>query len=218
MWLYFIVIVVAIFIGGVWLFKKRFADSVELEAVPISDITEIRRPESKVAVVSEKYNGGENINSADDLKAEVLALRQKINRLSREYKHKVAGLEMENRQLKEAIKNEIALRDKSLDKDKTEVLRQMEKSLAEARQAIETLSSENARLHRQMESLSKERDELFRERSQLMINSKKIEEHNAQLLEKDRFLQYELTKSRAKALGLEKICEEFKIRLEATSR
>ncbi len=220
MFVYVVIITISIFIGGgiIWLLKKRFTKSPELEAVPISDISEIGGAEGKTDVISDKHNIKQNVNSIDNLKAEVLALRQKINHLSREYKQNLKGLEMENRQLKEAVKNEIALRDKTLDKDKSEVFRQMEQSLKEARQAIDTLSAENVRLRRQMESLSKERDDLFEQRSELMMDLKRIEEHNAQLLEKERFLQYELTKTRAKAMGLEKICEEFKIRLETTNR
>ena len=46
-------------------------------------------------------------------------------------------------------------------------------------------------------------------------NSKKAEELNAHLLQKDQMIQYELTKNRAQALGLEKICEDFKTQIES---
>ena len=42
----------------------------------------------------------------------------------------------------------------------------------------------------------------------------KTKEHNALLIEKERFMEFELSKNRAQALGLEKICEDFKVQIE----
>jgi len=42
----------------------------------------------------------------------------------------------------------------------------------------------------------------------------KTKEHNAHLIEKERFMEFELSKNRAQALGLEKICEDFKVQIE----
>ena len=42
----------------------------------------------------------------------------------------------------------------------------------------------------------------------------KTKEHNALLVEKERFMEFELSKNRAQALGLEKICEDFKVQIE----
>ena len=63
--------------------------------------------------------------------------------------------------------------------------------------------------------------ELKEEREALLENKKlidrdliKIREFNNHLIQKEQLLQYELTKNRAQALGLEKICEVYKAQLE----
>ncbi|MDP2654769.1 MAG: hypothetical protein Q8Q08_12185 [Candidatus Omnitrophota bacterium] len=45
---------------------------------------------------------------------------------------------------------------------------------------------------------------------------RKLKEFNARLLEKEKMIQSELTKSRAQAMGLQKMCEQFKVQLEKT--
>ena len=46
----------------------------------------------------------------------------------------------------------------------------------------------------------------------------RIKEFNNYLVEKERLLKYELTKSRAQSLGFEKLCEDFKVQIEELSR
>ena len=46
---------------------------------------------------------------------------------------------------------------------------------------------------------------------------KKMEEMNDHLVKKEKMMQYELTKNRAQALGLEKICEDFRTQIETMS-
>jgi len=43
---------------------------------------------------------------------------------------------------------------------------------------------------------------------------KKTREHNEHLIEKEKLMEYELSKNRAQAVGLEKICEGFKLKIE----
>jgi len=48
----------------------------------------------------------------------------------------------------------------------------------------------------------------------LQNDFERTKEYNAHLIEKERFMEFELSKNRAQALGLEKICEDFKIQIE----
>jgi len=66
-----------------------------------------------------------------------------------------------------------------------------------------------------IEDLKQENQKLQQAVQDLKDHFKKTEELNAHLLEKEKKMQYELTKNRAQALGLEKICEDFKVRIEA---
>jgi len=59
-----------------------------------------------------------------------------------------------------------------------------------------------------------EQDAWQKDRAALEASLKKVKEFNGQLLEKDRMIQYELAKSRAQAMGFEKINEDFKTQLE----
>lgn len=65
---------------------------------------------------------------------------------------------------------------------------------------------------------TEEFNRLRQENADSVRNFEKIKEFNDHLLEKEKILQYELTKSRAQNLGLEKICEEFKDQIEKTDK
>ena len=56
------------------------------------------------------------------------------------------------------------------------------------------------------------------EKKQMEQHLRQLKDFNTHLLEKERMIQMELTKSRTQAKGLEKICEEFKRQLEKTNR
>jgi chromosome segregation ATPase len=68
-----------------------------------------------------------------------------------------------------------------------------------------------------LETLKRENQDLTERNANLERNFKQVEEFNLHLREKERMLQYELTKARAQSLGLEKICEGFKVQIETMS-
>lgn len=55
---------------------------------------------------------------------------------------------------------------------------------------------------------------LLNEKTERDMNFSRIKEFNEHLVEKEKSLQHELTKNRAQALGLEKICKDFKDQIE----
>ncbi|MBU4334114.1 MAG: hypothetical protein KKD07_06710, partial [Candidatus Omnitrophica bacterium] len=69
-----------------------------------------------------------------------------------------------------------------------------------------------------IEMFDKGKEELLRNILETELNLNKLKEYNAYLLTKEKVLQYELTKNRAKALGFEKICEDFKRRIDNEER
>jgi len=77
----------------------------------------------------------------------------------------------------------------------------MQNKLSEAISGVETLKRENTNLQQL--------------NADLKDGFKKTEEMNEVLLEKEKLMQYELTKKRAQSLGLEKICEDFKVKIES---
>lgn len=62
--------------------------------------------------------------------------------------------------------------------------------------------------------LEKEKEELQGAKIALKAEFEKIKQYNAELLAKERILQYELAKSRAQAVGLEKVCQDLKSMVE----
>ncbi len=65
--------------------------------------------------------------------------------------------------------------------------------------------------------LKRENKDLQKANQELADAFKETEELNAHLSQKEKMIQYELTKNRAQALGLEKICEDFRTQIEIMS-
>jgi len=59
---------------------------------------------------------------------------------------------------------------------------------------------------------------LLKTNAELEQNSQELNEFNQRLIEKERILLYELTKSKAQSMGLEKICADFKIQIDELSK
>jgi len=69
-----------------------------------------------------------------------------------------------------------------------------------------------------LEPLRLKNEELIKVNQKLGGELDKLKEFNAQFREKEKILQFELTKARAQSVGLEKICEDFKIHIERLSK
>jgi chromosome segregation ATPase len=81
-----------------------------------------------------------------------------------------------------------------------------------------TLNEQLSESKETIETLQQEREQMVHAKADLETELKKIKDFNARLLEKEKMLQYELTKNRAQALGLERICEDFKIQIDVMSK
>ncbi|MDP8213272.1 MAG: hypothetical protein P9X22_08315, partial [Candidatus Zapsychrus exili] len=107
----------------------------------------------------------------------------------------------------------------------------------ESKKKIEELVIENAELKSQVEILNKsddsakqesnqdeivgnieEYDRIVQEKEMLASELGQVKELNDHLLEKERSLNQELAKHRAQSLGLERMCEDFKIQIEELSK
>ncbi len=69
-----------------------------------------------------------------------------------------------------------------------------------------------------LDEMKKEKEKLHQANAELETRLTKIREHNALLLKKESMLHYELSKSRAQAMGLEKICMSLKDQLNQVSK
>ena len=65
-----------------------------------------------------------------------------------------------------------------------------------------------------IDDLKKEKESLFKMKEELEQSNKEIKRCNEELEQQEKMLQYELAKSRAQSMGLEKICEDLKVQIE----
>ena len=77
---------------------------------------------------------------------------------------------------------------------------------------------EMAQLKESMNRLRVEKEEIEAARNQIQDDFNRLRQLNQFLADKERLLQYELAKHRACAIGLEKICEDFKVRIDLFER
>lgn len=82
----------------------------------------------------------------------------------------------------------------------------------------EKLKNQLSNMGVKLNALLEEREQLFSDISRNEFNYSKLKEFNQNILEKEKILQYELAKSRAKTLGLERLCEDFKTQIEKADR
>ncbi|MBF0486121.1 MAG: hypothetical protein HQL16_06380 [Candidatus Omnitrophica bacterium] len=100
-----------------------------------------------------------------------------------------------------------------------EVLRrESDASKASDRELGQDVSRENSQKDNDLSTLQKAVDILRDEKESISSRMRELEAVNAIQAEKNVFLQYELTKSRAQAAGLERVCENSKKQVEALSR
>lgn len=126
------------------------------------------------------------------LETELNLLREKAETQAKGALEMVTSLTAENDSLKgnsEALK----LKDEELEKNK---------------ESLKTLTDENARLKSDLQSSPNKHE------TDLQRDLEKIKEINAAFLKKEEMIQYELTKARIQAMGLEKISEDFKTEIE----
>jgi len=96
----------------------------------------------------------------------------------------------------------------------SEVTSMQQETESKIKQALSDFQQQFQSSSTEIEGLKKQNEELLQAKADWDLSLAKIKEFNAHLLEKEKILRYELTKSRAQALGFEKLCEDFKIRIE----
>ncbi len=77
-------------------------------------------------------------------------------------------------------------------------------------------SESNTKKFSEKETLENKILELDKTNADLQTQLNGVKEYNVHLLEKEKRLDYDLSKSRAQSMGLEKICEDFKVKIEAS--
>ncbi len=194
--------------------------------------------QTKTASSEETYK-----TTIHQLETELNLLREKAETQAKDALKMVTSLRAENESLKgnsEALK----LKDQELEKNKESLktLTDENETLNKQKNQVAQLISEKESLAKDLEIaqqkvqelntalLAKQEAEsriaglengktaLLSVQTDLQRNLEKVKELNLTLLKKEEMIQYELTKARAQAMGLEKISEDFKMEIEKQSK
>ena len=176
--------------------------------------------ERKIEAMKSDYDKVNNSGSqkVHALEHEVLRLQQEKDKLltARELldelksKNEVLKQQYDEHQRQESELRVIISR---LESEKIDLLKMQRAGMD--RSELDVMNNRLAGSIATIELLKGENKDLKASYNRLEEAFKKCEDLNAQLAEKERRMQYELVKNRAQALGLEKICEDFKIQIES---
>ncbi|MBN1869592.1 MAG: hypothetical protein JW847_03330 [Candidatus Omnitrophica bacterium] len=153
----------------------------------------------------------EELSSSEGILSE---LKNKIELLEKQYREsqmRQGEMEAMIGQLR-AEKNDL-LAQTRMKEEQAEAQRK-EQAFVSNKSEFEALSNKLVESISTIEELKRENKDLQREKQELMDKFKKTEELNNHLMKKEKMMQYELTKNRAQAIGLEKICADFRTKIE----
>ena len=170
----------------------------------------------------------ESVSRVTQLEAELAAVRQADTDRQTQLSETLTRLQAENQSLLEQgqesqrqierLRGNIELMQKINNQklnEANEAMHRIEMQRTEADRARqELLDKQLAEALAEMDGFKKERQQLLDAHDGLERDFSKIKDMNTYLLEKEKLLQYELAKERAQSLGLERICEDFKVQID----
>jgi chromosome segregation ATPase len=160
-------------------------EKIKLEKEQLSSNTQlIEDLKEKTGLLEKQYE--ENQKQQDEMKTMIAQLKSEKDDL-------VAQIKVKEDQVDDQIKAQ---------------------AVAASKMEFETLGNKLMGSISAIEELKRENKDLQQANLDLKEAFKKTGELNTQLMKKEKMMQYELTKNRAQALGLEKICADFRTRIE----
>ena len=174
----------------------------------------------------------ESISKVSELEVELAAARQADADRQAQFNDTLTRLKAENQSLLEQgqesqkqierLRGNIELMQKINNQklnEANDAMHRLEIQRSEAdRIQQEILDKQLSQALAEVGEFKKEREQLLQARDGLEQDFTKIKDMNTYLLEKEKLLQYELTKERAQSLGLERICEDFKIQIDEMAK
>lgn len=146
---------------------------------------------------------------------------EKIEQMQAENQHLLRGLKEKEEQLRQLMAD-LELTQKVNNQKLNEAQRAMDflriQKEESARMLEEALSKQLSEAAASIEHLKREKEEWVAVKAVLEEHLQKAETQNARLVERESALRHDLAKQRAQTLGLEKICEDFKIQIDEMSK
>ena len=153
----------------------------------------------------------EQISANDELLDD---LKTKIEMLERQYTESQKQQEEMRTMVGQLRTEKDDLLAQTKQKDEQASAQIMTKTIMTNKAEFEMLSNKLIESISIIEELKRENKDLQKTNSNLSDRFRKTGELNDHLMKKEKMIQYELTKNRAQALGLEKICADFRTQIE----
>lgn len=212
--------------------KKAYEQLLAQEGSKAEDFQKniVRMVQEKEALLLQKDQ--ESIFKVSELEAELAAARQADADRQAQFNDTLTRLKAENQSLLEQgqesqkqierLRGNIELMQKINNQklnEANEAMHRLEIQRSESdRIQQELLDKQLSQAIAEVGEFKKEREQLLQAHNGLEQDFTKIKDMNTYLLEKEKLLQYELTKERAQSLGLERICEDFKIQIDEMAK
>ncbi len=217
---FFLLIAIIFFVWGLITIIKGWHGCAEDDTAPFPDLEEIKEftvADGATTGYPFERRRQENERKAEQLKAE-------NQNLMRELKEKEDHLQQlrDDRDLTQKISDQ-----KFNDAQRAMDLLRVRSEESARRQEIEATagSAKQEALNKQLsettaavDQLRKEKEDGAAVKADLQERLQKAEAHNARLVERENTLRHELARQHAQILGLEKICEDFRIQLDEMAK
>ena len=183
--------------------------ALELQTIK-TDLKEAKESETKLKAQLDDLK--KNLkDQRDQMGQQLAALDKEKNVLTEEKAKNLALVEQLKRDM-EKIEEELKTKNRDLQT-------QWEASLAKIGSLENDLSSkkkaeEDLQKATTVQNLESEKEALLKAKNEAETQLQKIQETHVIFQKKEEMLHYEVTKSRAQAFGLEKLCEDFKSKIE----
>ena len=191
---------------------KRRVEGLEEELRAISD-KGVAQAQEAIAMIETLTKENEKLKS----------VISDNSRRDEDYAVQFSLIQQEGEQLRKdnvALQSELDASKSSLQQLQDEIVvirKQTGEELSSVQTTIEQFKVKNAQVEqeaKELQVLKTDNEQFRRQIEDLQLTNEKLKELNGHLIEKGQMLQYELTKHRAQASGLEKICENYKMQLE----
>jgi chromosome segregation ATPase len=174
-----------------------------------------------------KQQGAQSQTRLEQLHAELQQAQQKIKQhsMQEDFAGQLKISEQRMKQLEETLQVTRDADEKNFQEAQQTIrLLRSQQEMVDQEQ-LERMSQQCAQIQLQLDAIKQENSRLVKTNMDdgkdiagLKASQENLKAHNEQLLQRGKKLQYELAKSRAQSLGLEKICEDFRIQINDLSK
>ncbi|MBF0483676.1 MAG: hypothetical protein HQL25_03110 [Candidatus Omnitrophica bacterium] len=226
-WVFIIAIIGLVVIALILMLNKQISTKqLPADAVPISDINEIKELRQNVSKSSKPLSMSQTVDHLahhlevfnnerlPEITREIDVLKREFQTRQSSYEQNIQQLQMDNQKLEDALKREMSSREmKILAEEEKKLLKEKEEQLRMMREANIQLNEENKRLreeiiqfHKEKIDLLKKYDEIDQKLHEVQLEKEKLGNEN-----RETQLRFDLIKMEVEKEFKQKVDEQFKI-------